>query len=181
MFEERDLRQAGEEIAPFTPPFIKLDEVDSAEMEAVIENRIEGRFWRERTRAEAGLVKYMSRVFIARDSDGKARAVADLSHLFDHYGGVITKSEGLEGFAASMLQEDTMISMDLKSGYHQMRLHPYMRQYFSISVMTADGMDGEVLHVFRAEPEWFLVCPNCHSILDVCQESLGVPRAVVHR
>jgi hypothetical protein len=106
----------------------------------VIEKRIEGRVWREMTRAEAGRVKYMSRDFIARDSDGKDRTVADLSHLSDHYDGVITKSEGLEGFAASMIPEDKMISMDLNSGYHHLRLHRDMRQYFSVSVMTANGM-----------------------------------------
>jgi hypothetical protein len=33
-----------------------------------------------------------------------------------------------------------MISMDLKSDYHHLRLHPDMRQYFSVSVMTVDGM-----------------------------------------
>jgi hypothetical protein len=88
------------EIAPFTP-FIKLDELDSVEMEAVIEKRIEGRVWREMTPAEAGSVKYMSREFIARDSDGKARSVADLSYLSDHYDGVITKSEGLERLCSS--------------------------------------------------------------------------------
>jgi hypothetical protein len=89
------------EIAPFTLPFIKLDEVDSVEMEAVIKKRIEGRLWREMTPAEAGSVKCMSREFIARDSDGKARSVADLSHLSDHYDGMITKSEGLERFCSS--------------------------------------------------------------------------------
>jgi hypothetical protein len=128
------------DIAPFTLPFSKLDEVDSAEMEAVIEKRIEGRVWREMTRAEAGRVKYISREFIARDSDGKSRAVAEWSHLSIHYDGVITKSEEFEGFAASMLLEVTVISMDLKSGYHHLRLHPDMREYFSVSVMTADGM-----------------------------------------
>jgi hypothetical protein len=62
-----------------------------------------------------------------------------VSHLSEHYDPVVTKSEGLEGFAASLLSEDTMLSTDLLSGYHHVRLHPEMRRYFSVTVMMADG------------------------------------------
>jgi hypothetical protein len=37
------------------------------------------------------------------------------------------------------MPEDNMLSMDLKSGYHHLRLHFDMRQYFSVTVMMADG------------------------------------------
>jgi hypothetical protein len=89
--------------------------------------------------AEAKKCRSMSREFIARDLDGKARSVEDLSHLSEHYDPVVTKSEGLEGFAASLLSEDTMLSMDLKCGYRHFRLHLNMRQCVSVTVMMVGG------------------------------------------
>jgi hypothetical protein len=102
------------EVNPFRLPVIKLDAEDSATMEAVIKKRLEGRIWREMTPAEAKKYRF-TRKFLARDSDGKARSVADLSHLSEHYDPVVTKSEGLEEFAASLILEDTVLSMDWKS------------------------------------------------------------------
>jgi hypothetical protein len=88
------------EAAPFRLPAIHLDAEDSAAMEGVIRKRLEGRIWREMTPTEATKCRFMSREFIARDSDGKARSVADLSHLSKRYDPVVAKSEGLEGSAA---------------------------------------------------------------------------------
>jgi hypothetical protein len=127
------------DVAPFRLPIIHLDAENSAAMEIMIKKHLDGRIWREMTPAKAKRCRFMSREFIARDSDGKSRSVADLSHLSEHYDPVITKSEGLECFAASLIPEDTMLSMNLKSGYHHLRLHPDMRQEFSVTVMMADG------------------------------------------
>ena len=76
---------------------------------------------------------------MARDSDNKARAVADLSHLSDHYRPMPTKNETLEGFSANLLPKDYLITMDLRSGYNHFRLHKDMRKFFVVSVLLADG------------------------------------------
>jgi Reverse transcriptase (RNA-dependent DNA polymerase) len=83
----------------------------------------------------------VSREFIARNSDGSARAVADLSHFSDHYDSIMTKAETLEGFSASLLPGDHLLSMDLRSGYHHFRFHPDMRKYFTVRVVMADGVE----------------------------------------
>ena len=67
------------------------------------------------------------------------RAVADLSHLSEHYDKIHTTNTTLEGFSASLLPGDHLISMDLSSGYNHFRLHPDMRKYFTVSVQFANG------------------------------------------
>jgi hypothetical protein len=47
----------------------------------------------------------VSREFIPRNSDGSARAVADLSHFSDHYDSMMKKAETLEGFSAACYPE----------------------------------------------------------------------------
>lgn len=63
------------------------------------------------------------------------RAVADLSHLSDHGAPIKIKSEA---FLATLLPRDTLIVMDLRSGYNVFRLHNDMRKYFTVSVILAD-------------------------------------------
>jgi hypothetical protein len=65
------------EVAPFRLPATHLDTEDSEAMESVIKKRLEGRIWREMTPAEAKKCRFVSREFIARDSDGKARTEAE--------------------------------------------------------------------------------------------------------
>jgi hypothetical protein len=83
----------------------------------------------------------VSREFIARNSDGSARSVADVSHFSDQYEGIATKSETLEGFSASLMPDDRLLSMDLRSGYHHFRLHPDMQKCFTVLVEMAGGTE----------------------------------------
>jgi hypothetical protein len=69
-----------------------------------------------------------------------ARSVSrDFSHLSDQYSAVLTKSESLEVFSVSIRRHDTILSMDLRSGYNHFRLLPAMRYYFVVSVKLMDG------------------------------------------
>ena len=126
------------EVSPFVLKKIRLDAEDSEFMLDVIQKRLAGRIWEEIDEEAIGSEKFISREFVARDSDNKARSVADLSHLSDHYKPVPTKKT-LEGFSASLLPRDYLITMDLKSGYNHFRLHKDMRKYFVVSVLLADG------------------------------------------
>jgi hypothetical protein len=98
-----------------------------------------GRICEELTPGHARSAKYLSREFVARDADGAGRSVGDFSHLSDHYSAVLTKLETLEGVFVSMRRHDTMLSMDLHTGYNHFRLHPAMRDYFVVSVKLMDG------------------------------------------
>lgn len=125
------------DVRPFRLNQIRLSPEDSVAMEYIIEKRLAGRIWREVSPEERP--KFLSREFIARNSDGAPRAVVDLSHLSQHYEKVNTKYETLEGFSASLIPGYFLISMDLKSGYNHFRLHPDMRHYFTVSVTLASG------------------------------------------
>lgn len=126
-------------VLPFKLGFIKLSPEDGEEMDTIIAKRLRQRVWRELSAEEASKQKFVSREFITRDSDGKARAVADLSHLSNHYEPIVKKNTTLEGFSASLRPGDHLISMDLSSGYNHFRLHPDMRKYFTVSVQYANG------------------------------------------
>jgi hypothetical protein len=119
-------------------------------MEEVFTERIAGRIWEELTPEQARSAKYVSREFVARDTEGAGRSIEDFSHLSDHYSALLTKSETLEGFSVSIRMHDSMLSMDLRSGYNHFRLHPAMRDYFVVSEKLMDG----TVRYFR-----FLVLP----------------------
>jgi hypothetical protein len=67
------------------------------------------------TPEQAKNAKFVSRAFVAWNADGAGRSVGDFSHLADQYSAVLTKSETLEGFSASMTRHDTMVLMDIRS------------------------------------------------------------------
>jgi hypothetical protein len=126
--------QADLEVAPFKLPCIPLDEEDSLVMQGVIEKNLNERIWKELSEEEAGKCLYVSRELFAYNADSKPRSVAYLSHLPDHYDPIVTKSETLEGFSVSLLPDDHLLSMDLRSGFHHFRLHPDMRKFFTVRV-----------------------------------------------
>jgi hypothetical protein len=103
-------------------------------MQGVIEERLKQRIWKELSEEEAGNRLFVSREFIAYNADSKPLSVADLSHLSDHYDRIVTKSETLEGFSASLLPDDNLLSMDLRSGFNHFRVHKDMRKYFTVRV-----------------------------------------------
>jgi Reverse transcriptase (RNA-dependent DNA polymerase) len=78
---------------------------------------------------------------MVQNKDGTMRGVADLSHLSDRYGSIATKAEALEGFSASLMPGDRMLSMDLRSGYNHFRLHSDMRKYFTVRIVMADDTE----------------------------------------
>jgi hypothetical protein len=121
------------ELAPFKLPCIPLNDEDSLVMPGVIEERLEERIWKELSENEAGKCLYVSREFTSYNADSKPRSVADLSHLSGHYDPIVTKSDTLERFSASLLPNDHVLSMDLRYGFHHFRLHPDMRKFFSLS------------------------------------------------
>jgi hypothetical protein len=55
--------------------------------------------------------------------------VADMSQLSTPFDPLGRKSETLKGFAESLIPEDHVITMYLRSGYYHFRLHPDMRKY----------------------------------------------------
>lgn len=71
-------------------------------MEGVVRDRLAGRIRDEVSRAEARRARYVSREFVARDSDGKPRSVGDTSHLSEQYFPVGTKAETLGGFSGTI-------------------------------------------------------------------------------
>jgi hypothetical protein len=128
---ERSARSRSGTIS-FTWDQADLSASESVEMEAIIEKPLNGQIWRE---------LYVSREFMVQNTDRTMRGVADLSHLSDHYDSIVTKAETLEGFSASLMPGDRMLSMDLRSRYNYFRLHPDMRKYFTVGIVTADGTD----------------------------------------
>lgn len=94
----------------------------------VIAKRLEGRIWGEIKGKDIQKEPFIPREFIAWDSDRKSRAVAVLSHFSDHYKTLHSKNETLEGFSSGLLPHDFIVTMYLKSGYHQFRLHKDLRQ-----------------------------------------------------
>lgn len=121
-------------------PKIRLNKEDSEVMMEFIDKRINGRIWEELSASQVAQEKIVSREFIAWVGDGKARSVADLAHLSDHYHSLPSKNDTLEGLSASLLPGDVLIYMDLKSGYDHFRLHKDMRKYFIVSVLLANGV-----------------------------------------
>ena len=115
-------------VDPFTLKKIRLNQEDSDFMLEVIDKRLHGRIWEEIDGEEIHNERFISRELVARDSDQNARAVADLSHLSDHYKPLKSKNETLEGFSASLLPRDYLISLDLKSWYNHFRLHKDLRK-----------------------------------------------------
>lgn len=65
-------------VEPFTLRKIRLNQEDSDVMMDVIKKRIEVRIWEEIQAHQIRNEKYISREFIAWDSDRKSRSVADL-------------------------------------------------------------------------------------------------------
>jgi Reverse transcriptase (RNA-dependent DNA polymerase) len=108
-------------------------------MQVLIEKSLNERIWKDLSDEEAGKCLYVSREFVAYNADSKPRSVADLSHLSDHYDPIVTKSETLEGFSASLLPDDHFLSMDLRSGFNHFRLHPDMRMLFTVRVKMQGG------------------------------------------
>jgi head-tail adaptor len=123
--------QPDREVAPFRLPGIRLSASESVEMEAIIEKQLNGQIWRELSLEQGRREQYVSRDFKVQNTDGTMRGVADLSHLPDHYDAIATKAETLEGFSASLMSGDRMLSMDLRSGYNHFRLYPDMRKCFN--------------------------------------------------
>lgn len=119
--------------------FLKSDSMQRTVILEFIQRRIKGRIWEEIPPSKIHEEKFISREFIAWNGDGKARSVAELSHLSDHYDPIPSKNETLEGFSASLLPGDHLISLDLKSGYNHLRLHKDMRKYFDVSILLSDG------------------------------------------
>jgi hypothetical protein len=76
----------------------------------------------------------MSKEFIAAESSGKLRAVADLKFLSSHWDTRMKECDTLEANAAQLREGDRMLSMDLASGYRRFRLHPSMRNWFVVSL-----------------------------------------------
>lgn len=134
-------RFTGQVSPTFHLDFIRLTVSDGVEMDKIICKRLKMRVWRELSKEEAAQQDFVSREFITWDSSGNARATADLSHLSDHYEPIRTTNTTLEGFSASLLPGDYLISMDLSSGYNHFRLHPGMRKYFTVSVQYANGAE----------------------------------------
>jgi hypothetical protein len=108
--------KSDREIAPFKLLVIPLNEADSLVMKKIIKKRLKERVWRELSDEEAVKSLFVSREFIAYNADSKPRSVADLSHLSGHYNPINTRSETLECLSASLLPDDHLLSMDLKSG-----------------------------------------------------------------
>jgi hypothetical protein len=127
------------DVAPFKLPAMPLNDEDSLVMQGVIEKRLKQRIWKELSEEEAGNCLFVSREFIAYHADSKPRSVADLSHLSDHYDPIVTKSKTLEGFSASLLPDDHLLSMDLRSGFNHFRVHKDMRKYFTVRVKLRHG------------------------------------------
>jgi hypothetical protein len=165
--------QTDREVAPFRSPGIRLSASESVEMEAIVEKRLSGQIWRELSLEQGRREQYVSREFMAQNTDGTMRGVADLSHLSEHYNSIATKAETLEGFSASLMPEDRMLSMDLCSGYNHFRLHPDMRKYFYCK--DSDGGWHRALFSVSCasiwiEPFWLLVLEISAEILDYGQE-----------
>jgi hypothetical protein len=93
-------------VVPLKVPCIPLNDKDSLVMREVIEKRLKERIWKELSDEAAGKSSYVSREFIAYNADSKPRTLADLSQLSDHYDPIVTKSETVEGFSASLLVDD---------------------------------------------------------------------------
>lgn len=126
-------------ISPFSLKNSRLNEEDSSVMLDVIEKRLQGRIWEEVSAKDIQKENFISREFIAWDSDGKSRAVANLSHFSEHYRPLPSKNETLEGFSASLFPRDYLITMDRKSGYNHFWLHKDMQKYFVFLVFLAQG------------------------------------------
>jgi hypothetical protein len=130
--------QPDREVAPFRLPGIRLSSSESVDTEAIIEKRLKGQIWRELSLEKGRREQYVSREFMVQNTYGTMRGVADMSHLSDHYDTIATKSETLEGFSATLVPGDRMLSMDLRSEYNHFRLHPDMRKYFTVRIVMAD-------------------------------------------
>jgi hypothetical protein len=133
--------QPDREAAPFRLPGIRLSVSESVEMEAIIEKRLNGQIWRDLSLEQGRREQYVSREFMVQNTDVTMRGVADLSHLSDHYDSIATNAETLEGFSASLMPRDRILSIDLCSGYNHFRLHPDMQKYFTVRIVMADSTE----------------------------------------
>jgi hypothetical protein len=111
---------------------------------------------------------FLSLVFITRDADEKPRSVVDSDHLSNQYDRISTKTKTLEGFSASLLPGDRILTMDLKAGYNHFRLHNDIRRYFVVSI--ALRWLSAILPLdcapVRLDSEWVLVLSPGQSFFD---------------
>jgi hypothetical protein len=100
--------------------------------EEKISNRLESGTWVELSAAETAGARCMSNEFTTSDWNGKLRSVADLKFLSSHWDTCLMKCDTLEANATQLREGDRMLSYNLESGYHQFRLHPMMREWFTV-------------------------------------------------
>jgi hypothetical protein len=113
---------------------------------------------------------------MVQNTDGTKRGVADLSHLSDHNDSIATKGQTLEGFSASLMPGDRMLSMELRSGYNHFWLRPDMRKYFTVRIVMADGTERYFQHLelpFGWSRSGFWFSRLVQRILDYGQGTLG--------
>jgi hypothetical protein len=122
-------------VAPF-----QLDQVRSrpfsahklAFAEETMQKRIARGTWRGLSEEKAAHAQFVSNEFLRTNSDGTLRSVADLKFISSHWNARATKCDTLEANATQLREGDRMLSFDVASGYHQFRLHPSMRQWFTV-------------------------------------------------
>jgi hypothetical protein len=139
------------EVHTFRLPAIRLRQSDSLEMEVITEKRLRGRVWRELSPQEGRKESYVSREFIARNSNGSDRSLAILSHFPDHFDA--GRSLALDEFA------EWISSLSAPPGYAEVFYcvngnGRWNRKLCSVSCAS-----------FLVEPLWLLVYSTSPALL----------------
>lgn len=112
---------------PRRPP--KFTEEEREFGDITIQERLDKGVWERISTEEGWQGRYVSMEFIVTNRDGKMRSVAGFRDLSRFWNRCPKKISTLESFAVMLQPKDHMLSIDLKCGYHQFRLHPNMRKY----------------------------------------------------
>lgn len=107
-----------------------------------------------------------------RAGTGKLRLILDARYLNDHLHIPAFKYETLSGLHAVLQPNDYMFTVDLKSGYHHVDMHPDYQTYLGF------WWEGQ-FYVFTQLP--FGLAPACWAFTKVTRELLNLWRLEGHR
>lgn len=84
--------QPDRRVEPFLLSPIWLEDRNASDGKEVIQERLGGRIWRELLVKERKEAQFLNREFMAKDSVGKGRSCADMSHFSNQYNPIVRKS-----------------------------------------------------------------------------------------
>jgi len=115
---------------PYTGRAIPIKDDDRLWVEEEIQENLLRGSWQQLQHKPA----YCAAAFIVRNSMNKRRVVIDLRYINAHLPDRPVRYENLRSFRNSIQKGMYMISLDLKSGYHHVGLHPSARQYLGFQL-----------------------------------------------